>query len=117
MGELVARPGKFFVGWEYHEDVDSGESSDAIYMEPLGGDGGRITLSLRAGANTGKIQFTTVDSAKVIANTVASGDWTDWSTYTDEGLSTGTLHETIISPITGVRCVSISGAVSFDIVI
>lgn len=116
MGVLVARPGDFY-GYEYHETVATTESSDAVYIIPLGGDGGRVTVTLRAGANTGKIQYTTVDSADVIANTVDSGDWTDWSTYTDDGLSTGTLIETLVSPVTGIRCVSISGEVSFDIVI
>ncbi len=67
-----------------------------------------VTLTLVAGANTGKFQHTTSLPSLVIAGTAV---WEDWSQATD----TGTVSDYIVSPVTAIRGVSTSGAIAIQV--
>ena len=68
-----------------------------------------VTVTIVAGANTGKVQVTTSSEAAV---TGATCTWADW----DNGDSTGTTTDVIVGPVTGIRGVSVSGEVTIEIV-
>jgi hypothetical protein len=105
---MTPREGRYN-GFTYTETLADGITSDAIAIPPLP-PGGRVTCTVIAGANTAKIQFTTSSDAAVSADTAT---WQDWP----QGDKTGTFSDSIISPVTAVRGVSVSGEIDFEIVI
>lgn len=72
--------------------------------------GKNITCTLIAGASTGKFQITTSSDSVVTAGTAT---WQDWA----QGNQTGTVSDAIISGVTAIRGVSVSGAIAIEIVI
>lgn len=96
-------------GYTHTETLANGITSEAIAIPPLP-PGGRVTCTVIAGANTAKIQFTTSSDAAVVADTAT---WQDWP----QGDKTGTFSDSIITPVTAVRGVSVSGEIDFEVVI
>jgi len=100
----------FFVpGFHYTETIADGTTGDDVRIPPIGQEGGRITCTLIAGANTGKFQFTTSSDAAVTAGTAT---WQDWA----ETTNTGTVSDALSAPVTGIRGVSTSGEIKIEIV-
>ena len=104
---MIPREGRYN-GFTHTETLADGITSDPIVIPPLP-PGGRVTCTVIAGANTAKIQFTTADDPV----TADPADWEDWP----QGDKTATFSDSIIPPVTGVRGVSVSGEISFRIVI
>lgn len=96
----------------YHtETITSGSTGQTIEIPTLPA-GKNITCTLIAGASTGKFQFTT--SYDFDTNSIpATATWQDWAL----GNKTGTISDAIISPVTAIRGVSVSGAIVIEIVI
>ena len=105
---MVTREGRYN-GYTHTETLVDGITSDPIVIPPLP-PGGRVTCTVIAGANTAKIQFTTSSDAAVVADTAT---WSDWP----QGDKIGTFSDSIITPVTAVRGVSVSGEIDFEIVI
>lgn len=119
MSDLIRRPGDLFNdglsgGWFYKEVVGDGLTSDPVYIPPSGRGITNGTVQLLCGANSGKIQayFGLIDD---IASATAD-EWQDWQKFTD-GETTGTIVDVFEGPLTALRCVSISGEVTFSILI
>lgn len=96
-------------GYTYSEAIISGETGANIKIPPMGPNGTHITCTLIAGANTGKFQFTTSSDTKVQADTA---NWIDWT----EGDTTGSISIAVISQVTGIRGVSVSGNIIIEVV-
>ena len=99
----------YIPGWHHEETIGDGDTGNDIKIFPTPDDK-RITCTIIAGANTGKFQVTTSTDAKVAAGTAT---WQDWN----EGTSTGTVSDTLIGPVTGLRGVSVSGEIKIEVVI
>lgn len=95
-------------GFSVKETIADGENGDS-YIIPTGEINSRITCTLIAGANTGKFQITTSPDADIVDE---SAVWQDWV----KGNTTGTAHDVLIGPITGLRGVSVSGEIIIEIV-
>ena len=93
-------------GYEYTEVIGDGNNGETILIPP-GKD--NITCTIIAGANSGKFQFTTSSDSAVLAGTAT---WIDWS----KGEVTGTAYDALNWPITALRGVSTSGAITIEIV-
>jgi len=102
---LVQRNGRK-PGWTHKETLADGVTSDPIIIPTYSE---RVTCTVVAGANTAKIQSTTSPEANVLA---ATATWQDWPA----GNKTGTYSDSIISPCTAVRGVSVSGEIVFEVV-
>lgn len=107
--QMVRRKGAA-LGYEYAETIASGENGDTIRIFPLGPGNAQVTCRVIAGANTGKFQFTTSPDANVIAG---SAVWSDWA----HGTVTGTDWDVLLSQVTALRGVSVSGEVKIEVVI
>ena len=115
MGNLVARKGNLLSkgnpsGWTYSETVADGVTSNPVKIKPNGKGVYAISVGLIAGANTGKIQFTLDADEAIDAGTAY---WFDW----DEGNCTGDTVDPSVAPVSALRCVSISGEVTWKILI
>lgn len=94
-------------GWEYSETIATGATGNDIVI-PAWKPGTRLTITLIAGANTGKFQATTSLDSEVLAGTATWFDLPLTST-------TGTVPDTITSPISGLRGVSLAGEISIEV--
>lgn len=97
------------IGYFHQEDIADGTTGNDVHVLPIGRGGAQITCLIQAGAGTGKVQFTTSPDADVVAGTAT---WHDWP----KGVITGTEWDTVTSAITGLRGVSVSGAITFEII-
>ncbi len=95
-------------GYFHSEQLLTGATSDPVVIPPLNGQ--QVSVTMVAGANTGKIQFTTSTDAKVAAGTAI---WQDWPA----GVVTGTVSDRLISGVTAVRGVSSAGTVDFELIL
>jgi len=93
-------------GYEYTEVIGDGNNGETILIPP-GKD--NVTCTIIAGANSGKFQFTTSTDAKVLDGTAT---WIDWS----KGEVTGTDYDVLNGPVTALRGVSTSGAITIEVV-
>ena len=93
------------VGFEYSETIADGANGNTVLIPGLSGHEA-ISCTLIAGANTGKIQFTTSPEASITAGTET---WQDW-----DGVTTGTGTDVLIAPVTAIRGVSTSGEVKVE---
>lgn len=109
MKEMTPRDGRYH-GFEHTEVVADGITSEELHIPPLGVSGGVVAVTLVAGANTGKIQYTTSTDDQVAADTAV---WQDWAL----GVQTGTVTDTIVAPVNSIRCVSVSGEISYEVLI
>ena len=98
------------LGYEYTETIADGQDGDTIRISPLGPGQTRITCRIIGGANTGKFQFTTSPVADVLDG---SAVWSDWA----KGDITGTDWDVLLSQVTALRGVSVSGEVVVEVVI
>ena len=99
----------YISGWHHEETIAHGDTGNDIEVFPIPDDN-RITCTLIAGANTGKFQVTTSTDAKVAAGTAT---WQDWA----KGVTTGTVSDVLIGPVTAIRGVSASGEIKIEVVI
>lgn len=93
-------------GYEYTEVIGDGNNGETILIPP-GKD--NVTCTIIAGANSGKFQFTTSTDAKVLDGTAT---WIDWY----KGEVTGTDYDVLNGPVTALRGVSTSGAITIEVV-
>lgn len=107
--QMTIRQGRF-VGYEYHEIVSDGATGLSVIIPPLGSEWKKATCTLTASANTGKFQYTTSSDAEVLTD---AATWIDWP----NGDTTGDYSAAVISPITALRGVSVSGDIVIDIVV
>jgi len=115
MGELVARNDDLYgegnySGWSYKEEIQDGETSDPVKIKPTGRGTSSGSVIIICGAGTGKIQVSFDTYDEIDENTA---EWIDW----DKGEVTGTEVDVFNGPVTGIRCVSISEAITFKILI
>jgi len=97
-------------GYEYSATILDGVTGPSVIIPPGGYEGGCVTCTLIAGANTGKFQFSTSPDADVVADTATWQDWPD-------GNKTGSNSDAIVAPVTAVRGVSVSGDIAIEVVI
>ena len=95
-------------GYHHTEELLTGVTSDPVIIPPT--NGAPVTVTMLAGANTGKIQFTTGSDAAVAA---ATATWHDWPL----GVITGSDSDTLLGQVTAVRGVSSAGTVNFEVVL
>lgn len=69
-----------------------------------------VTCTLIAGINTGKFQYTTSTIAEINAGTATYQDWA-------LGENSGTVSDAIISPVTALKAVSVTGEIKIEVVI
>ena len=115
MGKLIARNYNFDSsrierGWQYTEDVATGATSEPVKIKSNENGLYHVSIALIAGTGNGKMQYTLDSDAEIDAGTAV---WFDW----EMGICTGNTIDAIISPVSAVRCVSISGAMTFKILI
>jgi len=96
-------------GWHYAESIGTGATGNNIRIPSLPW-GKTITIVLIAGSNTGKFQVTVSSDAEVTAGTATWFDLTLSST-------TGTVVDEITATITGLRGVSLAGAIAIKVAI
>ncbi len=106
--KMVARAG-VSQGWEHQETITTGATGEWVVVPPMGAEGGVAACSMIAGANTGKVQFTTSPDAAVAAGTANAQDWPD-------GVVTGSVSNSV-EQVTAVRGVSDAGTVIFEVII
>jgi len=114
MGNLIARSGDLFKqgnydGWRYTATIADGES-DTVKILPSGRGITLGTAILVCGSNTGRIDVTFDSVAEIDANTA---EWIEW----DKGEVTGTEVDVFKAIITAIRAVSVSGEITFKLVI
>ena len=95
-------------GYEYSEDIADGENGGAVIVKPIGNVSGNIGAAVLPGGNTGKFQYTFSSTEKVEAGTA---NWIDW----DNGDVTSNTGATFTAPVTAVRGVSVSGAITIEV--
>ena len=95
------------IGFEYSETIANGANGNTLLIPKVSGKE-KVTCTLIAESNTGKIQVTTSPVANVMAGTET---WQDWG-----GVTTGIGSDVIISAVTAVRGVSTSGEVKVEFV-
>ena len=115
MGDLIARTYNFDSssierGWHYTENVASGETSEPVKIKSNENGLYHVSIALIAGTGDGKMQYTLDSDAEIDADTAI---WFDW----ELGTCTGNTIDAIVSPVSAVRCVSVSGAMTFKILI
>ncbi len=97
-------------GYHHQEEIADGVTGEWVEVPPMGMQGGVISCTIIAAANTGKVQFTTSSDAAVLADTAVAHDW-------DPGNVTGSKNDTYLGQLSAVRGVSISGAINFEVII
>ncbi len=97
-------------GYSYSEDLADGITSDPVYIRSTGRGNSHLSVSMICGSNTGKIQTTISSLAKIEAGTAT---WIDW----DKGSVTGTQIDVLVALVSAIRGVSVSGSVSFEILV
>ena len=95
-------------GFHHEEDLLGGITGDPVVIPPLGGV--PVTATVVVTGVSGKIEFTTSTDAKVAAGTAV---WQDW----DPGTVTVTTSDALITGVTAVRGVSVSGTITIELVI
>jgi hypothetical protein len=95
----------------YHTSTVIADTASTYFVIPHFRDGFRpITVTLLAGANTGKVQYTTSSVTAIRAETAV---WHDWD-YGDVSGNDNT--DVLTGPVTGLQGVSVSGEVTIEIV-
>ena len=95
--------------WHYEETIATSLTGDDVII-PASPQVKRVTCTIIASTNTGKIQVSTSSNSKIVAGTAV---WQDWA----NGVTTGTYSDVVVGPITGVRGVSSTGEISIEIVV
>ena len=96
-------------GYHYEGTIATGVTGPSIMIPAILNEK-QITCLLVAGANTGSIQVTTSTDAKVASDTAS---WQTWGT----GVTTGTVSDVVVGPITAIRGVSAAGEISIEVVV
>jgi len=96
-------------GIQHSETIATGTNGNSIIVSPIGNQSGYVGVKVIPSGNTGKIQSTMSSLAKINAGTAI---WTDWA----EGNVTATTEDAVTG-ITGLRGVSVSGAIDIEVVI
>lgn len=94
-------------GYHYKETIATGATGSDVFIPRLP-KGREVGITLFAGANTGKFQATRSLDSDVLAG---SATWFDVALTS----TTGTVPDTITSPISGLRGVSLAGEISIEV--
>lgn len=97
----------YIPGYYHTETIATGATGNDLIIPPLKS-GRVVTITLIAGSNTGKFQATTSTYDAVTAGTAI---WFDLPL----SAQTGTVADSIISPIAALRGVSISGEIKIEV--
>lgn len=103
---VYAKPNNIDKGYTFREALADGVTGEAVVIRPMTNQK-NITIKIMCGANSGKVQYTLSPDAMVVAGTA---DWSDW----EKGTVSGTEIDVAIGPITGLRGVSVSGAIDWE---
>ena len=115
MKSMVSRSGDLFRdgssgGWSHSEIIADGVTGDPVKIDPTGRGNTNGTVAIVCGTNTGNVQITIDDYAAIDDD---SAVWIDW----DKGALTGTTLDVFSGAITGIRGVSVSGPITFKLLI
>lgn len=115
MGNLSTRNGELFgvgdaAGWSYKETLGVG-TSDPVPIYPSGSGSINGTIALDATGGEATIQVTASPDDDVEADTAL---WFDWDNGT---ITSATAYDVFTGPISGVRCIVVSGTATFTILI
>jgi hypothetical protein len=102
------RRDSFTPGYTHKSAVADGQTGDFLRITSEQARKG-VSCTMIAGACSGKFQVTTSPDANVDAGTAV---WQDWP----KGSVTGTDSDLVYGPITALRAVSVSGAITFEVV-
>ena len=95
---------------EYEETIADGQNGETLYIHPVNAKRDGVTCTIISSGNTGKFQYTTSSKTSIIAGTEV---WQNWA----QGNVTATTTDSITSPVTAIRGVSISGEIEIAVVI
>ncbi|MCP3685829.1 MAG: hypothetical protein GY861_24535 [bacterium] len=95
-------------GFHFSESILSGITSDPVHIRPTGRSNTIGTAAVICGTGTARIEYT-IDTVEVIKEGGAT--WFIW----DKGSVTGNALDVFTSAITALRCVSISGSITWKI--
>lgn len=94
-------------GYDYVEVIGDGENGESVLIpNDLVGS---LTCTIVAGANTGKVQFSTSTEEAVLTDVAV---WQDWP----QGTVTGTTYDVLVGPVSSVRGVSVSGEITIEVI-
>jgi len=105
--QMDKRPGRF-LGYEYHEDIGDGLDGKSVLIPSISIPT-KVTCTVDP-SGTAKMQYTTSPLADVEADTAV---WQNWPI----GDVTVITSDSLVSPVTALRGVSVTGAVTIDIII
>ncbi len=97
-------------GWHHNEVISNGATSDPVHIPPTGRGNTNGSVAVVCGAGQARIEFTIDTTEEVSAGTAA---WFIW----DKGIVTGNILDVFTSAITALRCVSISGPITWKVLI
>lgn len=109
MQYMIPRFDSGYKGYHHQEEIADGITGAWVKVPAMGMQGGLVSCTMVAGANTGKVQFTTSSDIDVLADTANAQNW-------PLGNVTGTYSDAV-AQVTAVRGVSISGIVDFEVTI
>lgn len=105
--QMVKRPGRF-LGYDYHETIGDGLTGVSVFIPSISVPT-KVTCTVNP-AGSAKMQYSTSSLASVKAGT---GTWQDWPL----GAIAVITSDSLISPVTALRGVSVTGSVTIDIII
>ena len=93
----------------YKEIVPSG-NGETVLIKPNAKGQYAVSVAIEAGSNTGKVQYTIDTEEEIQAGTEV---WYDWP----KGNISGNAIDSLISPVSAIRGVSISGSIILKVII
>lgn len=101
--------GNRFGNYEYAETIANGATGNTVFIPGLTS-GKYVGVTIIAGANTGKIQYSTSLESAVKAGTAVFQDW-------EMGTVSGTVTESFVINVSAIRGVSVSGEIKIEVII
>ena len=106
---VYAKPNSIDKGYTFRETLADGVTGETLVVRPMTNQK-NITIRMIAGANSGKVQYTLSPDDLLLAGTAV---WSDW----EKGAVSGTEVDVAVGPITGLRGVSVSGEIDWEVCI
>ena len=101
--------GNRFGNYEYAETIADGATGDTVFIPGLPA-GKYVGVTIIAGANSGKIQYSTSLESDVKAGTAVFQDW-------EMGTVSGAVTDAIVINISAIRGVSVSGEIKIEVIV
>lgn len=97
-------------GFNHSESIADGAEGEAIIVKHGRNEGDKVGVAVITSGNTGKIQYT-FSSMEKIEDDIAN--WIDW----DDGEVASNAGTAFTAPVTAIRGVSVSGAITIEVAI